>query len=265
MRTFAIVADHFRELWRYRVLIESLVWREVKARYRGSVLGYVWTLLNPLLLLAVYRLVFTKYTQAVLIPNYAVFLFVGILPWLWLSSSVSNGAGSIYHGGALITRVCIPPQVLPAVAVLSNLVNLLFALPVALAAAAVYGIYPAPALAALPLVIGLELIFLYALALFLAALTVRFRDVEFLVQNIIMIWFFLTPIVYPLDKVPEQYRAVALANPATALLRPFQEIIYHRALPTPAFLALAAAWSIGLVLISVRAFESMRDTLAEEI
>jgi lipopolysaccharide transport system permease protein len=260
-----LVFEHFHELYRHRVLIESLVWREVKARYRGSMLGYFWTLLNPLLLLMVYRLVFTKYTAAVVIPNYAVFVFVGLLPWLWLSTSVTTGAVSISSGGALITRVCVPPQVLPAVSVLSNLANLVLALPVAIAAAAAYGIYPAAPLALLPLALLSELVFLYALVLLLAAVTVRFRDVAFLVQNLVMIWFFLTPIAYPLDGVPAAYQLIARINPATALLRPFQEILYHRAFPSPLFLALGAAWALGLVPLGVYVFESLRNDFAEQI
>src|SRR5438105_12169436 len=127
------------------------MWREVMARYRRSILGFFWTLLNPLLLLVVYRLVFTRLTHAVDIHDYAVFVFIGILPWLWLTSSVTNGCTSISQGGSLITRVCMPPQVLPAVAVLANLVNFVLALPLAVLAAAAYGVYPSPYAVLLPL------------------------------------------------------------------------------------------------------------------
>jgi ABC-type polysaccharide/polyol phosphate export permease len=95
--------EHFRELWRYRTLIGSLVRRDVAMRYRGSVLGYLWTMLNPLMLLAVYNLVFSQIMRAVSLPHYALFLFVGLLPWLWLSGSLNNGALSIANGGSLIT------------------------------------------------------------------------------------------------------------------------------------------------------------------
>ncbi len=261
----SVVLEHFRELYRHRVLIESLVWRDVKARYRGSVLGYFWTILNPLLLLLVYQLVFTEYTRAVDLPRYTVFLFVGILPWLWLSGSISTGTNSIVAGGNLITRVCIPPQVLPAVTVLSTLVNFLLALPVAIALAAAFGIFPAAALVLLPVVIVLELLFLYAIALALASLTVRFRDVGFLVQSLLAIWFILTPIAYPIVSVPERYRAFVLANPATPLLLAFQDLVFFRRVPSLAYLALAAAWTLVLLAVGIRIFESLRDTFAEDI
>ncbi len=264
-KSLSVVLEHFRELYRHRVLIESLVWRDVKARYRGSVLGYFWTLLNPLLLLLVYQLVFTKYTRAVELHNYAVFLFVGLLPWLWLSSSISTGTNSIIAGGNLITRVCIPPQVLPTVTVLSTLVNFILALPIALIAATAYGIFPAPALILLPLLIVLELFFLYAVVLMLAAMTVRFRDIAFLVHSLLTIWFFLSPIAYPIAAVPERYRTLILANPMAPLLLAFQEVIFFRRPPSATLLALATGWVLALLAIGIRIFEARRDTFAEDI
>lgn len=260
-----LVLEHFGELFRHRALVASLVWRDLKARYRGSVLGYFWTLLNPLLLLFVYQLVFTKYTRAVDLPHYVVFLFIGVLPWLWLSSSISVGSGSIVGGASLITRVCIPPQVLPAVTVLSTLVNFVLALPMALVAALVAGIVPGPSAVLLPVVILLELVFVYAIVLALATLTVRFRDVAFLVQSLLTLWFFLTPIAYPLAHVPEAYQGLVLANPATPILLAFQDVLFFGRAPSGAVLATAAAWSALLLVLSVRLFEAMRDGIAEEI
>jgi ABC-type polysaccharide/polyol phosphate export permease len=256
---------HFRELYRYRVLIECLVRRELKARYRSSVLGYIWTLLNPILLLAVYWLVFTRYTRAVEMENYAIFFFSGILPWLWFSASLVAGSTSIAQGGALIARVCMPPQVLPAVVVLSNLVNFLCALPLAVGAAALAGIVPSPAMIFLPVAVAIELVFLYAVATALAALTVRFRDVSFLVQNLVMIWFFLTPIAYPLRELPERYRWLVAANPATPIILPFQQIVFFREVPEVQTFALGAAWALVALVAGALVFESQRDTLAEEL
>lgn len=260
-----LVLEHLGELFRHRALVASLVRRDLKARYRGSVLGYVWTLLNPLLLLFVYQLVFTKYTRAVELPHYVVFLFTGVLPWLWLSGSIAVGSGAIVGGSNLITRVCIPPQVLPAVTVLSTLVNFLLALPMAVAAALVAGIVPGPAVLLLPLVILLELAFVYALVLALATLTVRFRDVTFLVQSLLTLWFFLTPIAYPLAHVPDAYQRLVLANPATPMLLAFQDLLFFGRAPSLAILSAAAGWSALLLVLGVRLFEAMRDGIAEEI
>jgi ABC-type polysaccharide/polyol phosphate export permease len=257
--------EHFRELWRYRTLIGSLVRRDVAMRYRGSVLGYLWTMLNPLMLLAVYNLVFSQIMRAVSLPHYALFLFVGLLPWLWLSGSLNNGALSIANGGSLITRVYIPPQVLPAVVVLSNFAHFLFALPVAVGGAALVGLTPAAAILALPLAMPAALLFLYGLSLLAATLAVPWRDVQFLVGNLVMIWFFLTPIVYPLDSIPAVWRPLVAANPATVLIHPFQRMLYERHFPQPAELAVGAAWAVAAMVLGVLVFERLRGRLAEEI
>jgi lipopolysaccharide transport system permease protein len=262
VRTFL---DHFRELYRHRVLVGALVWRDIKARYRGSVLGYLWTLLNPMLLLGVYSLVFTKYTRAVDLPHYPVFLFVGILPWLWLSSAIASGANAIIGGASLITRVCIPPQVLPAVTVLSTAVNFGLALPLALGAAAAVGLAPAASLLLLPVVVVLELLFLYAIALSVSALSVRFRDVGFLLQSVLTMWFFMTPVAYPIASVPYPYRDLLMANPASPLFLTFQDIVFFRRDVSPLTLGLALLWTATLLVLGVRVFESRRDTFAEEI
>jgi len=257
--------EHFRELYRYRALIDSLVRREVQARYRRSVLGYLWTFLNPLLLLSVYLLVFTRFTRAVTVENYALFLFVGILPWLWLSGSVVSGTTSIAMSGGLVTRVCMPPQVLPAVAVISNLVNFLLGLPVMLVAAAIFGKIPGAAYVWLPVVIALQTLFSYGIALTVATLTVRFRDVQFLAQNLLMVWFFLTPIAYPIAMVPERFQRLLQFNPAVAFVRPYQQIVLEGRPPSPLHLTAGLAWGILAVGVAVWVFESLRDSLAEEI
>ena len=259
------LAEHVRELYRYRALIDSLVRREVQARYRRSVLGYLWTFLNPLLLLTVYVLVFTRFTRAVSVPHYGLFLFVGILPWTWLSGSILNGTTSIAMNPGLVTRVCLPPQVLPAVAVVSNLVNFLLGLPVMLIAALLSGLRPGTALAALPLVVLLQLVFLYGAALVAATLTVHYRDVMFLAQNTLMVWFFLTPIAYPLDLVPERYRRLMYVNPATSLLRPFQQIVLEERFPSALYLGLGLLWAAAAALVGMAIFEALRDRLAEEV
>lgn len=260
-----MIAAHVRELWRHRALVDGLVRREVAARYRRSVLGFAWTLLHPILLLLVYRLVFTRLTRAVDLPDYEIFFFVGILPWLWHATTLSNAATSLVANAGLVTRACMPPHVLPAVSVLSNLVNLLFALPVAVAAAAWEGRAPSAALALLPVVVLVHALFLYGAGLVLATLASTWRDVQFLLQNLLLVWFLGTPIAYPLDAVPEAHRSLLAWNPATALILPYQAILYHGRSPDPAHLAAGAAWGVVLVLAGVAVYEARRSRIVEEL
>jgi lipopolysaccharide transport system permease protein len=259
------VRDHAIELYKHRSLIESLVWREVRARYRGSVFGFLWSLFNPLLLLIVYWFVFGTVLRAE-IPNYAVFLLAGLLPWQWLATSLSNGTTAISGAASLITRICLPPQVFPAVAVLSNLVNFVLALPVAFVAAACSGISPSPALACLPLLIAIQALFVYGLTLLVATVTVRFRDVQFLVQNLIVLWFFLTPIAYDIALVPARYqRVVAYLNPGVSIIVPYQRAIHGRTAPPTGGLVLGLAWAVVVTVAAVRVYERARYDLVEEL
>src|SRR5215213_9281047 len=168
-------------LVRYRGLIQSLVARELKARYRGSVLGFFWSFINPLLLLLVYTFVFTVVmpsAQDIRIQPYPLFMFCGILPWTWFSSSLLESAGVLISGGNLIKKVLFPAEILPIVTVLANMVHFFFGLPI-LIAFLLYFSAPITALELLwfPVVVLTQLIFTLGCALILSALTVHFRDI----------------------------------------------------------------------------------------
>src|SRR5206468_12200521 len=169
-------------LFRYRGLIQSLVARELKARYRGSVLGFLWSFINPLLLLSIYTFVFT-----VILPNrntitqpFAIFMFSGILPWNWFSSSLIEASGSLVSGGNLIKKVLFPAEILPIVNVLANMVHFFLGLIILVVFLVAYRHWPDPLwdLAWFPVVVVIQLIFTLALALFLSALTVHYRDIR---------------------------------------------------------------------------------------
>ena len=188
-------------LLRYRGLIQSLVARELKARYRGSVLGFFWSFINPLLLLLVYSFVFTVVMPSAhdkKIEPYALFMFCGILPWTWFSSSLNESAGVLISGGNLIKKVLFPAEILPIVTVLANMIHFFFGL-VILAGFLVYYQRPQTAgeLALFPVVVLVQLILTLGFALLLSALTVHFRDIRDILSNLLTFWFFATPIIYP--------------------------------------------------------------------
>ncbi len=187
---------HLADLYRYRALIGTLVLRELRARYRGSFLGFLWSFLNPLLLMLVYALVFSIYLR-VPMEGYAVFLFSGLLPWLWFSSSLAHASGVIVASGALVKRILFPAEVLPLVSVLANLINMLLSLPLLLVFLLAFGIRLHGVLLFLPLLLVLQLLLTTGLALALSALNVHLRDVEQILTNGLTLLFFLTPILYP--------------------------------------------------------------------
>ena len=262
-------------LWRHRALALVLVSRELKARYRGSVLGFFWSLLNPLLMLAVYSVVF-----AFIFPGrsastspYALFLFTGLLPWNWLAGGLTDAASSLTTHGALLRKILFPAEVLPLVSVAAQGVHFLLALPV-LAAGLVLGaagvFTPAiplgwPLLQALPL-FCLEGVFLAGLGLLLAALTVHFRDVKDLLATALTLWFFATPVLYALPDIrSSRLRAALLWNPATPFFEAWRDAFFRATWIAPAEWAVLAAIAAAAFLLGYALFDRLRDSFPEAV
>jgi ABC-type polysaccharide/polyol phosphate export permease len=205
------------ELFAYRALIQVLVVRDLKARYRGSLLGFLWTFLNPILLMTTYTLIFSVYMR-VEMENYAVFVMTGLLPWLWFSSSLQMGATSVLDGGALLKKVFFPPQVFPAVIVLTNFANFILSLPLLFGFLLLFGVRVGWTLVALLPLMVIQLVLTYGLTLIVAAVTVRYRDVAQLLTNFLLVWFFVSPILYPVNLVPPEFAALVIVNPMAPLL-----------------------------------------------
>jgi ABC-type polysaccharide/polyol phosphate export permease len=258
------------QLIRYRGLIQSLVARELKARYRGSVLGFFWSFVNPLLLLAIYSFVFTTIMPARVegVQPYALFMLCGILPWTWFAASLTEASGSLISGGNLIKKVLFPAEVLPIVSVLANMVHFVLALPIVVFFLVLYRHPPDVAdLAWFPAAVAVQLVFTTGLALVLSALTVHFRDIRDILANALTLWFFSTPIIYPwfLEEV-EPYRLFFNVNPFTHLAISYQEILFF---PGPMghwrwLLALAVA-AMGVFLAGYWLFDRLRDSFAEVV
>jgi len=262
--------SNLKSLLRYRPLIQSLVARELKARYRGSVLGFFWSFINPLLLLLIYSFVFSVVMPARVegIDPYALFLFSGILPWTWFSSSILESANVLISGGNLIKKVLFPAEVLPIVTVLANLVHFLLGLPILVIFLVYYRHAPdLPDLLWFPVVLLVQLVLTLGIALIVSALTVHFRDIKDILANLVTFWFFATPIIYPMSAMPSPLaRRLLNLNPFTHLAISYQEILFYRG-PFGHWrwlLALGAA-ATGLFLLGYFLFDRLRDSFAEEV
>jgi lipopolysaccharide transport system permease protein len=258
------------QLFRYRGLIWSLVARELKARYRGSVLGFFWSFINPLLLLAIYSFIFSTImpNRAEGLQPYALFLLCGILPWNWFSTSLNEAAGSLIAGGNLIKKVLFPAEVLPIVTVLANMVHFFLALPIVLLVLVVYRHWPDPAgLVWFPVVVAVQLVFTTALALGLAALTVHFRDIRDILTNLLMLWFFTTPIIYFYNQQEVQpFKWLFNLNPFTHLAISYQEILFFNGpFGHWKWLLTIGAVSLALFAAGYWLFDRLRDSFAEVV
>ena len=257
-----------RTLFRYRLLIQSLVGRELKARYRGSILGFFWSFINPLLLLLTYGLVFGIILpvgqRSPAIEPYLLFFFCGILPWTWFQSSLAEASGVLIAGGNLIKKVLFPAEVLPVVTVFSNLGHFLLGLPVLLAFLIYYKrltpwalLFPLPVLVQLVLTLGL--------ALFISALTVHFRDIQSILTHILHLWFFASPILYFYGDLQGWVRTVLRFNPMTHVLVSYQQMLFHGHFDHWRGLALALLAGLLAFALGAFLFDRLRDTLAEEV
>jgi lipopolysaccharide transport system permease protein len=257
-------------LVRYRGLIVSLVARELKARYRGSVLGILWSFINPLLLLSIYTFVFT-----VVLPNpnpimrpYALFMFCGILPWNWFASSLMEASGALVAGGNLIKKVLFPAEILPLVNVFANMVHFFLGLVILLAFIIGYRHWPDPSgLLWFPVVVLVQLVFTCALALLFSALTVHFRDIRDLLSNLLTFWFFATPIIYVWsDPNVIKYHRLFNLNPFTHLAVTYQEILFFPGdVGHAKWLVALGGFSIVLFLAAYWFFDRLRDSFAEAV
>ncbi len=263
--------SNLRQLFRYRGLVQILVARELKARYRGSVLGFFWSFVNPLLLLLVYSFVFT-----VVMPRgeqletepYAVFLFCGLLPWTWFSSSLSDGASVLIVNGNLIKKVMFPAEILPVVSVVSNMVHFLFGLPILIGFLLFYSVpLRLSELVWFPVVLSVQFILTLGLAMSLAALTVHFRDIKDLLANVLTLWFFATPILYPMSFLPERGKFfMDYLNPFAHLAISYQEILFYDGpFGHWKWLVVLALGGVVLFFIGYALFDRLRDTFAEEV
>jgi lipopolysaccharide transport system permease protein len=259
--------EQLRTLFRYRLLIQSLVGRELKARYRGSVLGFFWSFINPLLQLLTYGLVFGVILpgqRSPAIEPYLLFFFCGILPWTSFQSSLAEASGVLISGGNLIKKVLFPAEVLPTVTVFANLAQFLLGLPALLAFLVAYGRLTPWALL-LPLPMLVQLLLTLGLALLLSALTVHFRDIQSILTHVLHLWFFASPVIYYYGDMTGWVRSVLRLNPMTHVLVSYQQILFHghfdhwRGLGAAALAGLLALW-LGAFL-----FDRLRDTLAEEV
>ncbi|HEX9501931.1 MAG TPA: ABC transporter permease [Thermoanaerobaculia bacterium] len=257
-------------LYRYRQLLAALTARDLKARYRGSILGFFWSLANPLLLLAVYTVVFTIFFPQQRIHNYPLFLFAGILPWTFFSAAVLESTNSISSNAGLIKKVMFPAEALPLVVVLSHLVHFALALPVLFVAMAIYaflGHTAIPATALLvPFLMLLQTIFVAGIVMCVSSAAVLLRDLRDIIANLMQLGFFITPIIYLVDGIQSRpLRALLRLNPMTPFVVSYQDILFFGHLPGLSDTLLMIAYAFASMMAGSFVFNRLRDTLAEAI
>lgn len=256
--------SRLKEIYAYREMLINLVSKELRARYKGSVFGFLWTFFNPLLMLIVYSVVFSFITRSN-IKNYAMFLFVALLPWNYLSASLLQGAGSLVYNANLIKKVYFPREVLPLSIVLANLVNYLLSLLILIPALLIFRVRLTSALLAFPLVLLVETFLITALVLIVSVVNVYFRDLEHITGVFVTMWFFLTPVLYSPDIIPPSMRTLFNLNPMTPIINAYRDVFFNGVWPDVEMLAILVFGYFLLFLGSLAVFERLQRGVAEEV
>jgi ABC-type polysaccharide/polyol phosphate export permease len=244
-------------LWRYRELLRNLVSRDIKVRYKRSVLGFAWMMLNPLISMVVFSIIFREIFK--MEQDYPLYVISALLFFNFFSLGSAQGLNSIVGASGLIRKVAVPKAIFPLASVLANLVNFGLSLVPLAAVMAFTGAKVTAALLTLPLAVLVICLFTFGLSLVLTTLNVFYRDVRWFYDSALLILFYMTPIIYPAKVVPEQFRFILDWNPLTWLLELFRAPIYEGRIPTAREYAAGFGVALGTLAVGWAVFHKYED------
>jgi ABC-type polysaccharide/polyol phosphate export permease len=257
-----------REVWQYRALLYMLVMRDLKARYRGSILGIAWSYFQPLGMMLALTFAFSVISSGPpTIERYSIFVLSGLLVWNFFSASVTGSAGSVLANAGLVKKVYFPRLVLPISVVAANLVNFLFAMLMWLTIALIVGHPIHYTVLLLPMAIVLQFIFSTGMAFLLSTLNVFYRDTQFILDLALLALFFLTPIWYDIDSVPQREVGLWLRrlNPVASLVNIYQDLMYWGRLTDWDFILRTLATALAILIVGYLVFQRYSPRFGEEL
>ncbi len=260
------VSLHLRDLWEYRELLYFLVWRDVKVRYKQTVLGIAWVIIQPLATTLIFTVIFGNLAK---MPSenlpYAVFALSGLVPWNYFSTAFTRGSASLVGSAHLISKVYFPRLIIPIAGVLGGLVDFAIVLVLVFALMLYYGITLSPAVITLPLFTLMAIVTALGVSLWLSALNVQYRDVSYLVPFVAQFWLYATPIVYPSSLVPAQWRLLYALNPMVSVVEGFRWSLFGTGEPPGVMLAISSVVVLLLLISGAFFFKRMEKTFADVV
>ncbi len=254
----------FKELYNYREFLKTSIKKEFRGKYKKSFLGVLWSFLNPLFQLLIYALVF-PFILRVNVDNYTIFLIVALMPWTFFNSTIIQSAASIVANGGIIKKVYFPREILPISTATSNLLNFLITGIIVIFALLISGIGIGTSVLVLPLIIIMQYILQLGLAFIFSSITVYVRDVEYIINIFMMLMFYLCPIVYSADMIPEKYLPIFKLNPMFHILGYYRTILYDKQLPNITNVLILFITCIGILIIGYLIFQKCKKRFAEEL
>jgi ABC-2 type transport system permease protein len=246
-------------------MIASLVRKDLRGRYKGSVLGFFWTFLNPLMQLLVYSLVFSIIVR-VDVEKYYLFLFVALIPWIFFSSALTSGSGVILTHKDMVKKIYFPREVLPIAHALTNFINMLFSFIVVFIVIIFSRVdINFVALLYLPLIMLIEFTVVLGITFLTSSITVYLRDLEHIMTILNMLWMYLTPILYSITMIPDVYLPFIQLNPMTAVIVAYRDILYYAQVPLLGTLLNAVIMAIVVLIVGYMVFTKIQRYFAEEL
>jgi lipopolysaccharide transport system permease protein len=246
------VALDLKSLWAYRELLYFLIWRDVKVRYKQTVLGVAWAILQPLVMIAIFTVIFGRVAN---VPSdgipYAMFAYAGIVTWTFFSGAVTKGGNSLVGSAHLITKVYFPRMMIPAAAVCAAVVDLLLAFVVLIPLMYYYGVTPTWKIVAVLPALVLLVLFAFGVGMWMSALNVKYRDIGFVLPFVVQVWMFLSPVIYPTSALPPKLRFAMMLNPVSGIIEAFRSALFSKPFNWP---AIEIAVLITLVVVACSAF-----------
>jgi lipopolysaccharide transport system permease protein len=255
-----------KDLWQYKELLYFLIWRDVKVRYKQTVIGAAWAILQPLITMIIFTVIFGNFAK---IPSdgmpYPIFAYTALVPWSYFSQALSRGATNLVNDSSLITKVYFPRLMMPLAAVVSPTVDFLLALLILVGMMAWYGIIFTWWIFTVPIFMLLAFMTALSVSLWLSPLNIRYRDVGYTLPFLSQIWMYASPVVYPVSLVPERWRLLYGLNPMAGVIEGFRWALLGKARPD--FAVMAVSWMVVLVLLAsgVIFFKKMERTFADVI
>ena len=254
----------FKSLYEYRELLKTSISKDVRGKYKNSVLGILWSFLNPLLQIAVYAIVFPLIMKSNL-PNYTVFLCCGLIPWNFFSAAISRTSFTMVENGNIIKKVYVPREILPISVVTSEAINFIISTIIILAFVLGYGMGLSKFLIFYPLVLLVQYVLLIGISFIVSSVTVYFRDLQHFIGIALQLLFYATPIVYAPNTIPENFQWILKFNPMTYVINGYRYIFYYKQMPDLSSMAIVLVIGIIVCLLGYFIFSKLQRRFAEEL